>query len=250
MTRRRGKYGILRECGAQLAGNERFCVSCGHDVTAPVAPASAPVAAAPPVAYTPVAPPPVAAPPFSPPQAAPPAAGYPPYYPPPGQIPIMAMPQEVPKHHGGMWWVIIIAAVLFGLWWIGTHDNPNPPAGTTPPAGATPPPGGAPPAGPNASIVAQQVYTTQWNVVNGDVHLSNQKWVNNSNVSIQSADMECDQYDQTGADLAQKHVQLTDQTGAAVKAGETEEFSDLDIGAAVTGLTKLNCGIVGVTQAQ
>jgi hypothetical protein len=156
----------------------------------------------------------------------------------------MAMPQEVPKHHGGAWWVIIIAAVLFGLWWIGTHDQPN----TTPTP--TPAPGGAPPAGPNASVIAQQAYTTQWNVVNGDVHLSNQKWVNQSNATIQSADLECDQYDQSGSDLAQKHVQLTDQTGAAVKPGDTEQFSDLDIGAAVQGLTKVNCGIVGVTQAQ
>jgi len=232
------------KCGTQLVGNERFCVSCGHDVSTPAAPASAPAAAAAPVAFTPVAPPPVAAPPFAPPQAAPPVAGYPPYYPPPGQIPMMAMPQEVPKHHGGAWWVIIIAAVLFGLWWIGTHDQQSQQPGTTPP------PGGAPPAGPNAALLAQQSYTTQWSVVNGDVQLTNQKWVNNSNVSIQSADMECDQYDQSGADLAQKHVQLTDQTGAAVKAGETEEFGNLDIGAAVAGLTKVNCGIVGVTQAQ
>lgn len=222
------------KCGTQLAGNEQFCIKCGNDLSASHAPASAPVAAAAPFAPPPVAPPP----------AAPPVSPYPPYYPPPGQIPIMAMPQEVPKHHGGAWWVIIIAAVLFGLWWIGTHDQPN----TTPTP--TPAPGGAPPAGPNASVIAQQAYTTQWNVVNGDVHLSNQKWVNQSNATIQSADLECDQYDQSGADLAQKHVQLTDQTGAAVKPGDTEQFSDLDIGAAVQGLTKVNCGIVGVTQAQ
>ena len=153
------------------------------------------------------------------------------------------MPQEVPKHHGGAWWVIIIAAVLFGLWWIGTHDQQSQKPGTTPP-------GGAPAGGPNAATIAQQVYTTQWSVVNGDVQLSNQKWVNQSNVSIQSADLECDQYDQSGADLAQKHVQLTDQTGAAVKAGDTEQFGNLDIGAAVQGLTKVNCGIVGVTPTQ
>ena len=114
------------KCGTQLAGNERFCVSCGNDVSGQAAPASAPVAAAPQVAYTPVSPPPVAAAPYAPPAAAPPATPYPPYYPAPGQIPMMAMPQEVPKHHGGVWWVIIIAAVIFGLWWIGTHDNPNP----------------------------------------------------------------------------------------------------------------------------
>ena len=221
------------KCGTQLAGNEQFCVKCGNDLSASHAPASTPVAAAPP--YAP--------PPFVPPPAAPPPAGYPPYYPAPGQIPII-MPQEVPKHHGGAWWVIIIAAVLFGLWWIGTHDQPN----TTPTP--TPTPGGAPAGGPNAATIAQQVYTTQWSVVNGDVQLTNQKWVNQSNVSIQSADLECDQYDQSGADLAQKHVQLTDQTGAAVKAGDTEQFGNLDIGAAVQGLTKVNCGIVGVTPTQ
>ena len=102
---------------------------------------------------------------------------------------------------------------------------------------------------PVAAILAQQVYTTNWNVINGDLHLSNQQWVNNSTTTIQSADLECDQYDQTGADLAQKHVQLTDQTGGAVKPGTTESFGDLDLGAAVTGLTKVNCGIVGVTPA-
>ena len=224
------------KCGSQLAGNEQFCVHCGNDVSATTA-AAAPVAAAPvaPVQAAPVS--------YAPAPTAPPAAPYPQYYPAPGQIPIMAAPPEVPKHHGAAWWVVIIGGVLFGLWYIGTHDQQSQQA-------PTPPPGGAPPAtGPNAAIIAQQAYTTNWNVVNGDLHLSNQQWVNNSQTTIQSADLECDQYDQTGADLAQKHVDLTDQTGAAVKPGTTEQFGDLDLGTAVTGLTKVNCGIVGVTPA-
>jgi hypothetical protein len=236
------------KCGTKLAGNERFCVSCGNDVSATTA-AAAPVASIP-AAPAPVTPVQAAPAPYAPTPTAPPAAPYPQYYPPPGQIPMMAVPpQEVPKHHGAAWWVVIIAGVLFGLWWIGTHDQQSQqPA--TPPAGGAPPTGGAPPAaGPNAGAVAQQAYTTNWNVVNGDVHLSNQKWVNNSNVTIQSADLECDQYDQTGADLAQKHVQLTDQTGASIKPGDTEQFGDLDLGPAVPNLTKVNCGIVGVTPA-
>jgi hypothetical protein len=221
------------KCGTQLTGNEQFCVSCGNDLHATMAAATpAPAAAvqAAPVSYAPA-------------PTAPPAAAYPQYYPPAGQIPIMAAPPEVPKHHGAAWWVVIIGGVLFGLWYIGTHDQQSQQA-------PTPPPGGAPPAtGPNAAIVAQQTYSTNWNVVNGDLHLSNQQWVNNSQTTIQSADLECDQYDQTGADLAQKHVSLTDQTGGAVKPGTTEAFGDLDLGAAVTGLTKVNCGIVGVTPA-
>ena len=226
------------KCGTQLAGNEQFCVHCGNDVSATTA-AAAPAA----VAAVPVAPVQAAPVAYAPAPTAPPAAPYPQYYPPPGQIPVMVPPQEVPKHHGAAWWVVIIGGVLFGLWYIGTHDQTSQQA-------PTPPPGGAPPAtGPNAAIIAQQTYTTQWNVVNGDVHLSNQQWANNSQTTIQSADLECDQYDQTGADQAQKHVDLTDQTGAAVKPGTTEQFGDLDIGAAVTGLTKVNCGIVGVTPA-
>ena len=191
-----------------------------------------------------MAPPPVATP-----SAPPPAAPYPQYYPPPGQQVPIIMPQAVPAHHGGAWWVVIIAAALFGFWWIGTHDQPKQPAGPTPTPPATTPTPAPQPGGSNAALVAQQNYTTQWSVVNGDVQLSNQKWINQSNVAIQSADLECDQYDQNGSDLAQKHIQLTDQTGAAVKAGETEEFSNLDIGAAVQGLTKVNCGIVAVTPA-
>jgi hypothetical protein len=227
------------KCGTKLAGNEQFCVSCGNDVRATLAAAAAPAAAAP----APVTPVQAAPTPYAPTPTAPPAAPYPQYYPAPGQIPIMVPPQEVPKHHGYAWWIVIIAGVLFGLWYIGTHDKQSQQA-------PTPPPGGAPPAtGPNAAILAQQTYTTNWNVINGDVHLSNQQWVNNSTTTIQSADLECDQYDQSGADQAQKHVDLTDQTGAAVKPGTTEEFGDLDIGAAVTGLTKVNCGIVGVTPA-
>ncbi len=229
------------KCGTQLVGNEKFCVSCGNDVSATAA-AAAPIASIP-AAPAPYAPTPVAPTPYAPTPTAPPAAPYPQYYPAPGQIPIMPMPQEVPKHHGGAWWLIIIAGVLFGLWWIGTHDQQSQQA-------PTPPPGGAPPAtGPNAGIIAQQAYTTNWNVINGDLHLSGQQWTNNSKTTIQAADLECDQYDQTGADQAQKHVNLTDQTGASIKPGDTEQFGDVDLGPAVPNLTKVNCGIVGVTPA-
>jgi hypothetical protein len=97
--------------------------------------------------------------------------------------------------------------------------------------------------------VKQQVFTLQWRTANGDVQLYNQKWENRSSVAIQSSDLECGQYDQNGTGLAQKHVQLTDETDRAVKPGSTEEFSGLDIGPAVQGLTALNCGIVNVTPA-
>src|SRR5208283_761164 len=104
-------------CGAQLEGNEHFCVKCGHDVrangaAAPSVAASAPgeVASAPPVAPQVVAPPP--------PQgfAAPPPQGFaaPPAY--PGQPPIpiiMGAPPAQSKHRAWIWAVVIIV-VLYG----------------------------------------------------------------------------------------------------------------------------------------
>jgi hypothetical protein len=225
------------KCGGQLEGNERFCRNCGHDLSAAGASTSAPVAAAAPVAA---------------PAAAQPVAPYPQFYPAPGQFPIVTMPQEVPKHHGWIWGAIIVVGILYGLYYIGTHDQQNQPQGQNPTQqpGTAPQPPGAQPGGPNASVVQQQLFTSQWRLTNGDVQLYNQIWKNRSNVAIQSSDLECDQDDQNGAVLSRQHVQLTDQGGAAVQPEQTVTFDPLDIGQAVQGMTKVNCGIVGVTAAQ
>lgn len=233
------------KCGAQLEGNERFCRGCGHDLSAAAASASAPVApapaAAPPFAAYP------APPPFSPPPAASFVAPPPQFYPAPGQIPIMTTPQEVPKHHGWIWGVIIVAGILYGLYYIGSHDKQSQPQGQNP----TQQPGTAPqPGGPNAALLKQQVFTSQWRVANGDVQLFNQKWDNRSNVTIVAASAECDQLDQSGSVLSKKPIDLEDQTDAALQPGYTKEFDDLDIGPAVQGVSSLNCGIVSVTPAQ
>ncbi len=128
------------KCGAQLEGNERFCVKCGNDVTGA---AAAPLAAA--------APAPVyAAPPPPPPGNAPPGA-IPFVAPPPGRVPMsMAMPPPAPAHKSGMLWLVIIAALALGGWYYYKHT----PQSVTPPATApgqqpgtqpAPQPGGAPP---------------------------------------------------------------------------------------------------------
>jgi hypothetical protein len=225
------------KCGAQLEGNERFCRGCGHDLSAAGAAASAPGAAA-------------AS--FAAPAAAQPVAPYPQFYPAAGQIPIVTIPQEVPKHHGWIWGVIIVAGILYGLYYIGSHDQQNQPQGQSPTQqpGTAPPPAGAQPGGPNAALLKQQVLTLQWRVANGDVQLYNQKWDNRSNVAIVAASAECDQLDQNGSVLLKKPIDLEDQTDPALQPGYTKEFDDLDIGPAVQGVSNVNCGIVAVTPAQ
>lgn len=239
-------------CGAQLEDGVRFCPKCGHQLNAAGAAASAPAAtaapaAAPPVATFPTAPPayppppaqPVASPFTAQPMAPPPVAQYPQYYPPPGQIPIVTMPQEAPKHHGWLWGVIVVVGILGGLYYIGTHDQDQTQPKTGPQA-----------KGPTATLAQQQVFTSSWRLANGDVQLYNQQWKNGSNVAIQSSDLECDQNDQNGSVLYQQHITLTKQTGGTVGPGSTLTFDPLDIGKAEQGLSKVNCAIVGVTAAQ
>ncbi len=112
-------------CGAQLEGDSRFCVKCGSEIVqeaaAPMAttPAAAVAAVSAPAAFKPVlfAPPPSAQP-FVPPPI-PPGA--------PGQIPIVMglPPQSAAKGKGWLWGLIIVCAVLYGLYYIGTHDQQN-----------------------------------------------------------------------------------------------------------------------------
>jgi hypothetical protein len=166
------------------------------------------------------------------------------FYPVPGQIPIVTMPQPVPKSHGWIWGAIIVVGILYGLYYIGKNDQNQ----TQP--GAAPQPAGTQPGGPNATLLRQQIFTSQWRVTNGDVQIYNQLWENRSTVAVASATAECDEVDQNGSVLAQKSIDLSDQTGGAVQPGHTLTFDPLDIGQAVQGLSKVNCGIVAVTPAQ
>ncbi len=107
-----------------------------------------------------------------------------------------------------------------------------------------------PPAGvANAALVQQQVFTSPWLVTNGEILLPSSKWANKSNAAIQSVDLECDQYDQSGADQAQKHITLVTFNQAPLPSGDTEIFKDIDIGQSVQSLFKVKCGIVGVNPA-
>jgi hypothetical protein len=244
------------KCGTQLAGNERFCVKCGNDVTAA---GGASTAAATPVAQP--APPPAAyAPP--PPQnyGAPPAPGYVA----PGPVPVMGVPPPAePKKNNTMWIVIAIAAAAGGWYYYHNQQQTqtqNPPA--NPPLTAPQPPGGAPPqpatpaqpggpgpGGPNAALVQAQQWSSQENPVNGYVQVQNGNWVNGATVAIQTAVLECDQYDANQAVLAQNQTNLT-LSNPPLAPGNNATFNAFNAGQVVQNVSSVNCGIISVTPAQ
>jgi len=263
------------KCGAQMAGNERFCAKCGNDTMA-AAPAAAvaPVlaSAAAPVAQPMAPPPPVYAAPPPPPPAysAPPAQGYapPPAYGAPGPVPMMGLPpQEAPKKNNTMW--IVIAIVVAGGGWYYYHNHQpqtpaaNPPTqpqtapqpaaapqpGTPPPAAAPAQPGGPGPGGPNATLVQQQQWSGQDAPANGYVQVSNGQWTNGSTVAIESSVLECDQYDANNTVLAQNQTNLT-LSNPPLAAGGNATFNPFNVGQIVQNVNSVNCGIVAVTPAQ
>ncbi len=254
--------GFCSKCGAQLEGNERFCVKCGNDVTAAAAPG---VSAPAPVAQ-PMAPPPQGY--AAPPQAAP---GQMPFVA-PGQVPMsVAMPQAPAKKSGMLWLVAIVVAG--GGYYYYTHHQPTTtpatapttqptaptpapapqpgggPGGVTPQPAAPAQPGGPGPGGPNAALVQAQQWSSQEQPANGNVQVTNGKWVNGSNVAIQSAVLECDQYDTNQAVLAQNQTNLT-LSNPPLVPGNNATFQPFNAGQIVQNVNSVNCGIVAVTPAQ
>jgi zinc-ribbon domain len=290
------------KCGAQLEGNERFCVKCGNDVTAaPSAPAGGPQP-------TPPAPPP-------------PPQGYAPTPMPlvaPGQVPMsVAMPPHPPAKKSGMLWIVIILAMAGGGYYYYHHSaqSVTPPAlapgqapvqpaggppGQLPPAAPIQQPGGPPGPGPggspgtgpqpgglpsqqppgggpgpqpgggpeqpggnpgqgpgggpggapggggnDAALVQQQQFAGRWVPQNGNVEVENAQWRNASNVSIQSVTLECVQYGSTGTVI----FHTTTVLNGPAAPGATMTFGAFPMGAIQQGMTKVQCGIVGVTPA-
>jgi hypothetical protein len=247
------------KCGAQVEGNQRFCVKCGNDLSA--AATSAPAATAAPT----VAPQAFAPAPGPIPGAIPGSVPVPGQFPPPGAVPIMAMPQAQSKGKGWLWGLIIVGAILYGLYYIGSHNQPTAgqpgatpaqqpgatPAATPPPSGAPQPgtavqPGDPGPGGPNATLVQLQSFTGSYRGYNGSVQIYDGKWVNRSNVTIVSATLECDQYAANDAVLAQNRTTLN----GPVQPGGTGTYNPFLMGAALQYTKYVNCGVVEVTPAQ
>jgi hypothetical protein len=245
---------FCRNCGAQLEGNEKFCVKCGTPVEAngpataphgPVAAAQAPVApviaAAPPPAY------PVAVM-----QPQPVAGSYASFGGPPVTV---ALPQAQPMKHSWATTVIVLVVLAAGGYYYQKHQAapaaPQPGTAPTQPATAPPPgtgpsqPGIAPSAPGGNQGTQQQAFAGHWQVVNGYILISNGIWKNNANVAMQSAVLECDQFNLGGTDLAQMQTTLN----GPVQPGGTATFNPFQMGGAVMNMHSVNCTIMSVTPA-
>jgi hypothetical protein len=183
-------------------------------------------------------------------------------------------PPAPPKKNNMMWAVIAIAAAAGG--WYYYHNNqqtqtpannpPQPIAGPTQPGGGGAPgggpggggapvqpaapvqPGGPGPGGPNAALVQAQQWSSTEEPANGQVQVQNGKWVNGSNVAIQTAVLECDQYNAAQAVIAQNQTNLT-LSNPPLVPGNNATFSSFNAGTIATGVNSVNCGIVAVTPA-
>jgi hypothetical protein len=172
--------------------------------------------------------------------------------------------------------VILVIAVLYGLYYIGTHNQPATPGqqpvqgqpvqgqpgvpyqqgapaqpGFAPSQGAPAQPGFAPsqgtPAQPgaNGALVQQQQFAGRWDPVNGNIQISQAQWRNNANVVMQSATLQCVQYGADGSVITQTQTTLN----GPVQPGATTSLGTFQMGTMAQNLAKVNCGIVDVTPA-
>ena len=244
-------------CGGQLGDNGRFCEKCGADQTAKAVSPPAAVAAPPQAAFPPQQP-------AIPPQPGQPFMGMPPQYPPPPPVqPFGGMPPQFPSPvimgappgapaagKSPLMW-LVAAGVVFGLWYIGTHDQNQTP-GTTPTPQTQPgqQPGGGGGGGgggnQNQAIIAAQTFTEGgYNAVNGQIQVTQGQWLNGSNVALAAAELGCEQMDANGQNLAQDQVTLT----GPAQPGATVTLPTFSIGAEAQGAAKVNCKITAVETA-
>jgi hypothetical protein len=212
-------------CGAQMEATERFCVKCGKDngvkqAAAPVPPVPQPPA--PQVVPTPVS-----------------------YAAPPVPFPVaMAVPPQAPASKNGKMIAILILALLAGGgYYYYTHPPPAPQPQPQPQPNPNPNPGPS-----NSDLAKQQAFTYgQPYTSNGYLEIPGGKWVNNSNVALASATLECDQKDTNGNPLAQMRATLTGPNGPN-QPGGTVTFNTIQMGSVATYVDKVNCVIVHVKQ--
>lgn len=238
--------GVCSHCGAQLHGDERFCVACGTAVPVAAPGANGGAVAGPPPPPMPVPPAPVLAPPV---QQMAVAGGYALH----GPGPVAAGGTEAPATSGGkMWTWIAIAAILL----LGYSYLKNKTATATPPAAPAQPAGTAPAGAPaqqgtagqpvtSGPVLQQQTFAGHWQAIYGFVEVTNTSWTNHSAAAMQSATLECDQYSANGSLLSQMRTTLN----GPVQPGGTGTFNPFQMGSVSTYMSRVNCFIVAVTPA-
>jgi hypothetical protein len=146
---------------------------------------------------------------------------------PPGAIPIAFAVQQPPvKRKSRVWmWLLVFAALGAGYYYV-THEHLQTDTGES------------------AALVSQQDFAAHWETVNGYVRISDARWTNHSGVTIQSATLQCDQYDSSGSDIAQTHTTLN----GPLQPGATDTFTPFQMGTVASNLDKVKCTITHVSK--
>ncbi len=155
-----------------------------------------------------------------------------------------APPGAAPANKNTLLYVILAAAILYGFYYIGTHDQSQTP-GATPQTQPGQQPGGGGGGGGNqnqAIIAAQQFNEGSFNNVNGQIQVEQGTWLNGSNVALAAAMLGCEQMDGNGQNLAQDQITLT----GPAQPGQTVNLPTFSIGATAQGAAKVNCKITAV----
>lgn len=149
----------------------------------------------------------------------------------PGPIPVaVAVPAPAPAKKGMKFsTLIVVAAIAAGGYYYYTHDyvKDHTPAASQGQGGAA------------AALGKQQAFDAHWQTANGFVELSNGRWTNNASVAVQSATLQCDQYDSNGNDLDQMRTTLN----GPVQPGGTDTFDPFSVGAVASNLDQVKCTI-------
>jgi hypothetical protein len=155
-----------------------------------------------------------------------------------------APPVAPPANKNTLLYVVIAAAALYGLYYLGTR-NQNQTPGTAPQTQPGQQPGGGGGGGGNqnqAIIAAQQFTEGGYNNVNGQIQVTQGQWLNGSNIPLAAAMLGCEQEDANGQNLAHDQVTLT---GPAAP-GATVTLPTFSIGATAQGAAKVDCAITAV----
>jgi hypothetical protein len=155
-----------------------------------------------------------------------------------------APPGAPPANKNTMMYLVLGAVALYGLYYVGTHDQAqNPPAPTTQTQPGQPgqQPGGQ--GNQDQAVVAAQKFTEAgYNASNGQIQVTQGQWLNGSNIALAAAMLGCEQMDANGQNLAQNQVTLT----GPAQPGQTVDLPTFTIGAEAQGAAKVNCKITAV----
>jgi hypothetical protein len=148
---------------------------------------------------------------------------------------IPTSPPATAQKRGGMMGTLVVLAAIVGGGYYYYHKPPGPGPGPS-----------QPPSTDTKALVQQQTFSAQWQDENGMLILTSAKWTNSANVTLSSATVQCEQYNATGTDLSQYRVTLTGPT----EPNTASTYSNIQMGAVASGMSKVNCDVVHVKTNQ